>query len=139
MKEMGKTSSFAYQKLTQLEEKANRDFHIKNTTNKNTGSVVIMENPLATTDIRLQNKEMMRGKYKFEFPEKANTLRKKINRVALDPTAFQLYKRGDLSSKIDVIDTKTMRMAQLLHKLVKSAEKDKELSVKQLEVLKGDW
>ena len=70
-----------------------------------------MENPLANTDIRLMNKEMMRGKYRFEFPEKANTLRKKYNRIALDPTAFQLYKRGDLTSKIDVIDIKTMRMA----------------------------
>ena len=70
-----------------------------------------MQNPVATTDVRLKNIEMMRGKYTFEFPEKENTLRRKINRVALEPTAFQIYKRGDYSSKIDVISVKKMRMA----------------------------
>ena len=64
-----------------------------------------MENPIASTDVRLQNREMIKGKYAFQFPDSENTLRKKINRVAVEPTAFQLYKRGDFTSKIDVIST----------------------------------
>ena len=91
--------------------KATDEFYASKVNERNVGSVVYMENPLASTDVRLMNRELMRGKYAFVFPEKANTLRKKYNRVALEPTAFQLYKRGDYSSKIDVISTDKMRMA----------------------------
>lgn len=67
----------------------------------------------------------MRGKYEFRFPEQENTLRKKIFRVAVEPTAFQLYKRGDYNSKIDVIPNSRMRLAKLFFKLVSHANKDK--------------
>ena len=69
----------------------------------------------------------MQGKYRFQFPDSENTLRKKINRVAVEPTAFQLYKRGDYSSKIDVISVSKMRMAKLFYSLVRSAKKDRDL------------
>ena len=97
-----------------------------------------MQNPMASTDVRLMNSELMRGKYTFEFPEQANTIRKKINRVSVEPLAFQLYKRGDYSSKIDAIPVKKMRMAQLLYSLVKSAKRDRAFSAEALATLKAD-
>lgn len=136
--ELGKSSAYAYQKLAQLESKATDEFYASKVNERNVGSVVYMENPLASTDVRLMNRELMRGKYAFVFPEKANTLRKKYNRVALEPTAFQLYKRGDYSSKIDVISTDKMRMAQLLYSLVTSAKKDRTLAAEQRALLEND-
>ena len=80
----------------------------------------------------------MRGKYEFRFPEQENTLRKKIFRVAVEPTAFQLYKRGDYNSKIDVIPNSRMRLAKLFFKLVSHANKDKQQQENKLESLKKE-
>ena len=95
-----------------------------------------MQNPVATSDVRLMNADLMRGKYQFNFPEQANTLRKKIFRVAVEPTAFQLYKRGDYNSKIDVIPNSRMRLAKLFFKLMKHANKDRQLQANKLDRLR---
>ena len=69
MKFMGQEQSYAFQKLNILENKANKEFNDKKKSDKQQGSIVVMENPLSSSDVRLMNQDLMRGKYEFRFPE----------------------------------------------------------------------
>ena len=63
LKVMSQEQSYAFQKLTLLENRANKDFFDKQRSDKSQGSIVVMDNPVATSDPRLRNADLMRGKY----------------------------------------------------------------------------
>ena len=81
--------------------------------------VVILNDRSAETNIFHKNREVMKGHYEFKFPEHAVTLGEKLTRLASEPTAYHLYKRGDIKSKIDKFATENIAMANTVYNLTR--------------------
>ncbi len=56
----------------------------------------------------------MQGNYEFKFGSTTTSLREKLKKVSVEPTAFHLYKHRDLESKIDKLAINKLRMAKLI-------------------------
>ena len=69
----------------------------------------------AEADVRAKNRALMQGNYEFKFGSTTVNMKEKLSKVSSEPTAFHLYKRRDLASKIDKLAINQLRMAKLIY------------------------
>jgi len=123
-KEQGKRSAYAFQKIKNLENRVLKDF-LEEQQNDNFFSTIRMQNQSCEADDRKVRQEMMRGHYNFKFPSNVRTMNEKIQKIAVEPTAFHLYKRGDLVRKINLEGREDLKRNKLYYNAFQNAKKDK--------------
>ena len=73
-----------------------------------------------------RNIQLMQGNYEFKFGPTTVSLKQKLEKVSIEPTAFHLYKRRDLEQKIDKLAISQIRMAKLVFNVTQQARKDRQ-------------
>ena len=92
---------------------------------KKASNVIQLQDKSAEADPRAKNRQLIRGNYEFKFGSTTVTHQQKLKLVGGEPTAYHLYKRRDLETKIDKLAVDRLRMAKMVFNVTQQARKDR--------------
>ena len=124
---LGNSSIFQFQRLNQLEEVANEKY--RDSQYEHQIEVIQLFDPSKDADVRKKNRELIQGRYSFKFPKSIVTQSAKLDLIASEPTAYYLYKKGDLSTKIDKLATDKIKLANLIFKVSMDATEGRQARI----------
>jgi len=122
--ELGKQSIFAYQRINKIEEENERRYREQQSFQR-INNVLILNNKSAESELHTRNKALMQGAYNFKFGKTTIKFKDKVSKIASEPTAYYLFKRRDLETKIDKLAIQQLRMAKIIHNVTVQARKDR--------------
>ena len=91
---------------------------------KNYVSCVVLENGHLVLNPAAAQKEILEGRYDFVFPVNAVDQKQKFLKAMIEPMCFYMYKRGDLRTKIDRVDSQKVKAAKRFYTLLMQIKKD---------------